>query len=59
MADFSFEFFTLSAGSGWEETTLQDVFLRCLNGSLHDEIALRDPPDYLESLVLLATRIDN
>lgn len=36
---------------------LQDVFLHSLNDTLRAEIALPDPSDYLEVLVLLATRL--
>ena len=59
VADFSIEFRIVAAESGWGELELKGVFLRGLSSELKDELASRDEPDSLESLISLAIRIDN
>lgn len=59
VADFSIDFRIAAAESGWGELELRGVFLRNLSSELKDELASRDEPDSLESLISLAIRIDN
>lgn len=59
VAEFSVEFRTLAADSGWNSAALMDHFLHCLTDTLKDELATRDLPATLDSLIDLATRLDN
>lgn len=59
VADFSIDFRIAASESGWGELELKGVFLRGLSSELKDELASRDEPDSLESLISLAIRIDN
>lgn len=59
VADFSVEFRTLAADSKWNDEALRGVFVKGLNESLKDELASRDEPSDLDSLVSLAIRLDN
>lgn len=59
VADFSIDFRIAASESGWGELELRGVFLRSLSSELRDELASRDEPDSLESLISLAIRIDN
>ena len=49
----------LAAESGWDESTLQAVFLKGLSGDIKDELAVRDEISSLRELMELATRLDN
>lgn len=59
MADYSVDFWTLAADSRWNDAALQGVFVKGLNEQLKDELAARDEPTDLTSLVSLAIRLDN
>lgn len=59
VADFSIDFRIAASESGWGELELKGVFLRGLSSELKDELASRDEPDSLESLISLAICIDN
>ncbi|CAK6964949.1 hypothetical protein NL108_012724 [Scomber scombrus] len=59
VADYAVEFLTLATESRWDQPALQGVFLRSLNESLKDELAVRDETTSLAELVSLATRLDN
>ena len=59
VADFSIDFRIAASESGWGELELRGVFLKNLSSELKDELASRDEPDSLESLISLAIRIDN
>lgn len=59
VAQYAIDFRILAAESGWDDTALQDVFLRGLSDNVKDELAARDETDSLEGLISLATRLDN
>ena len=59
VADYSVDFWTLAADSGWNDAALQGIFIKGLNEQLKDELAARDEPADLPSLVSLAIRLDN
>lgn len=59
MADYSIEFRVLAAGSGWNDSALQGVFLQGLSEQLKDELAVRNETASLDSLISLAVRLDN
>lgn len=48
------DYWTLAAKARWNDEVLQGVF-RGLNEQLKDELAARDPPSDLQSLVLLSS----
>ena len=49
VAEFSVEFRTVAADSGWNNESLQDVFLQGLNEAIKDELAARDDPVSLDN----------
>ncbi len=59
VAEFSIEFRILAAESGWDDLALKSAFLKGLSEEVQDQLATRDEPDSLESLINLAIRIDN
>ena len=59
VAEFSIDFRIAASESGWGELELRGMFLRSLSSELKDELATRDEPDSLESLITLAIRIDD
>lgn len=59
VSDYSIEFRILAAESGWGDKALRGVFLRGLAENIKDELAARDETDSLDSLISLATRLDN
>lgn len=59
ISEFSIEFRTLAATSGWDSCALKAAFFQALDESLKDELAPRDEPKTLNELILLATRLDN
>lgn len=59
VAEYSVDFWTLAADSGWNDTALEGVFLQGLSDQLRDELALRDRPRGLTALVSLAVTLDN
>ncbi len=58
-AEFSVEFRTVAAESGWNAEALLGVFLKGLSDQLKDELAARDDSTSLDALITLAIRIDN
>ena len=58
VADYSIEFRTIAAESNWNAPSLFDAFYNGLSDRIKDELAARDPPADLDSLVTLAIRID-
>ncbi len=59
MGDYAVKFWTLSADGKWNDTSLGAVFVQGLTEKLKDELAARDDPPDLTSLVSLAIRLDN
>ena len=59
VADYSIEFWTLAADSKWNDEALQGAFVNGLSDPVKDELAVRDEPTNLHSLVSLAIKIDN
>ena len=59
VAEFSVEFRTVAANSGWNDQSLQGIFLSCLNEPIKDELATRDEADSLEEVISLSIRLDN
>lgn len=59
VADYSVDFWTYSADAKWNEEALRGVFVKGLSEQMKDELATRDEPADLCSLVSLAIRIDN
>ncbi|XP_062923390.1 cadherin-1-like [Mobula hypostoma] len=55
VAEYSVEFRTLAAGSGWNDEALQGVFRNGLSDMVKDELAASDDTDSLDSLISLAT----
>lgn len=58
VAEYSIEFCTLFAVSGWNEPTLQTVFLQGLNDSVPDALALGARPANLNKLIDRAIILD-
>ncbi|RXN12284.1 Retrotransposon-derived PEG10 [Labeo rohita] len=58
-AEFAIEFRTLATESGWDEHALRAIFHHALSPKLKDELAFRDSPSDLESLIDLAIRVDH
>ena len=59
LADYSIEFRTLAAESGWNSEALMAAFQQGLSEELKDELAPRDSPSTLDDLIELALRLDN
>lgn len=59
VADYSVEFRTLAAETGWDDLALQSVFLNGLSEQLKDELALKDDSDNLDSMISTAIKMDN
>ena len=59
VAEFSVEFRTVAANSGWNDQSLQGLFLSCLNEPIKDELATRDEAESLEEVISLSIRLDN
>ncbi|KAI3362617.1 hypothetical protein L3Q82_001622 [Scortum barcoo] len=57
--DYAIEFRTLAADSGWNEVAISDAFVSGLNEEIKDHLAPMELPGNFESLVDMATRIDN
>ncbi|KAM9412399.1 uncharacterized protein ACWYII_026600 [Salvelinus alpinus] len=58
VTDYAIQFHTVAAASGWNDEALTVCFLKGLSDTIQDELATREPPDNLESLIKLASRID-
>lgn len=56
--DYSIEFRTLGAESDWNSSLLTDAFYNGLSDTIKDELAARDPPVDLDTLIAMANRID-
>lgn len=59
VADYSIEFRTLAAEARWDEAALKAVFVKGLRDQLKDELAARDEPADLQSLITLVSRLDS
>ena len=59
VADYAIDFRTLAAESSWNYSSLFDAFHHGLSDRIKDELAARELPDSLESLISLAVRIDS
>lgn len=59
VAEFSVEFRTVAAESGWNTEALQGVFIKGLSEQIKDELAARDDPASLDTFISLAIRIDS
>lgn len=59
VAEYSIEFRTMPAESGWNEVSLQGVFLNGLCDAVKDELSVRDESESLDELIALAIRLDN
>lgn len=58
VADYSVDFWTYSADTHWNEEALRGVFIKGLCEQIRDELATRDEPVNLSSLVSLSIKID-
>lgn len=56
--DYSIEFQTVAADSGWNDADLLDAFLRSLSEAIKDQLAPLTLPTDLESMISLATQLD-
>ncbi|KAI4887042.1 hypothetical protein NFI96_003209 [Prochilodus magdalenae] len=59
VADYTIDFCTLAAESGWNPEAFGAMYQQGLNEDLKDELATRDPPNTLEDLYELAIKLDN
>ncbi|KAI4901307.1 hypothetical protein NFI96_004115 [Prochilodus magdalenae] len=59
VADYTIDFRTLAAESGWNPEALGALYQQGLNEDLKDELATRDLPNTLEDLYELAIKLDN
>ncbi|KAI3374155.1 hypothetical protein L3Q82_006021 [Scortum barcoo] len=59
VVDYALEFRTLAADSGWNETSIIGAFMDGLAEEVKDFLAPLDTPRDFESLVEIASRIDN
>lgn len=59
VAEYSVEFQTLAANLGWNDESLQGVLLNALSDPVQDDFAVRDNHNNLDSLISLATSLDN
>ncbi|KAI3359067.1 hypothetical protein L3Q82_002568 [Scortum barcoo] len=57
--DYAIEFRTLAADSGWGDVVIRDAFVTRLTEEIKDHLAPMELPGNFESLVDMATRIDN
>lgn len=58
-AEYSVDFRTLAAESGWNDEALMSVFINGLSEQLKDELAVRDDYEGLDSLISAAIKLDN
>ncbi|KAJ7985092.1 hypothetical protein DPEC_G00348490 [Dallia pectoralis] len=59
VGEYSIEFRTLAANSSWCHVLLYDAFAQGLSDEIKDELAARELPRDINSLINVATRIDN
>ena len=57
VADYTVEFRTLAAESGWDELALQSAYRRGLSDAIKDTIIQKKPPS-LNALILLSLQVD-
>ena len=58
VADYGVDFHTLAAKSAWNQEALFDMFLHGASEEVKDELAARELPTDLDSLIALTIRID-
>lgn len=58
VTEYIIDFRTVAADSTWNDAALYDAFYQGLSECLKDELASRDLPDSLSSLMELVTQID-
>ena len=58
VADYTLEFRTLAADSGWDDAALRSAYQRVLSEELKD-LLVRDQPTSLNDLATLAHRLDD
>jgi hypothetical protein len=58
VADYEVDFRTLAAESAWNQQALFDMFLHGISEEVKDELASRELPTELDSLIASTTRID-
>lgn len=56
VAEFTIEFRTFAAESGWNDEALQGAFQNSLNDHIKDELVSREEPPDLDQLIALAIR---
>ena len=59
VVDYSLEFRTLAASSGWNEAALLVIFRQGLNADLLNELASKDDDLGLDELITLAIKLDH
>ena len=59
VVDYSLEFRTLAASSGWNESALLVIFRQGLNADLLNELASKDDDLGLDELITLAIKLDH
>lgn len=59
VAEFSVEFRTYAARSGWNDKSLRGLFLSGLSETIKDELATREEADTLDEMISLSIRLDN
>ena len=59
VSQYALNFRILAAGSGWNESALQGVFLKGLSERIKDKLAARDKTISPEELIGLATQLDD
>lgn len=59
MAEYSVEFGTLAAASGWDEVALQAAFHRGLSGQVCNALVSGARPGNLDKLIDRAIELDN
>lgn len=59
VAEYSVVLRTLAVDSGWNEESLQGIFLNSLSDQVKEELVEIDKPDTLDSLISLAAWLDN
>ncbi|XP_076729333.1 uncharacterized protein LOC143412466 isoform X2 [Maylandia zebra] len=59
VADFSIDFWILAEETGWAENALRGAFLNCLNEELKHELATKELPKPLSTLINMCIQLDN
>lgn len=58
-AEYSLEFCTLAAESGWNDSVLRAVYLKGLNKELIKELACQEEVNSLDKLISMSMKLDN